>query len=516
MKEWFHHGEYQVSISNMGCCGPVFWGITGLAGAIIAATLAIGLPFLVNYLVDEQFKLYPGTQMYEFWEVSPVPMYIYMYLYNVTNAEDVINFKAKPILQQVGPYTYTEVHERVNIEMHDHNYTLKFQQKRWWQFVEERSNGSLEDQITTVNVPLLSAAYSNRFSRKLIKDNLNSFIDESNSTVFITKTADEFIFKGYSDPFLDAQAQLPPGLLDIPSYDKFGWFYGRNGSESFDGVFNIFTGVDDISKLDVMDMWNFTRQTKYYESYCGMVNGSFGEGWPPRRERTSISMYSSDLCRSITMDYTEDVEKNGVTFYRFAGTRKMFASVEEDPDNWCFCSGGTCNPSGVTNSTTCRYGSPAFVSFPHYYEADTFFQNQVEGLNPQKDLHQFHVDLEPRTATPLKVAARFQINILMQSIPGIDVVEDVREVYMPVIWFGVEADLSDKLLGLIHFMLIGPYIGCFFFFLMFVTCIIVVAKSAVKYSKMRKEVPPVHPEEEGDRSKEEDLEKSEPIQKTNT
>lgn len=34
-------------------CGPVFWGITGLAGAIIAVTLAIGLPFLVNYLVDE-------------------------------------------------------------------------------------------------------------------------------------------------------------------------------------------------------------------------------------------------------------------------------------------------------------------------------------------------------------------------------------------------------------------------------------------------------------------------------
>jgi hypothetical protein len=60
----------------------------------------------------------------------------------------------------------------------------------------------------------------------LIKDNLNSFIADSNSTVFITKTADEFIFKGYSDPFLDAQANLPPGLLDIPSYDKFGWFYG--------------------------------------------------------------------------------------------------------------------------------------------------------------------------------------------------------------------------------------------------------------------------------------------------
>jgi hypothetical protein len=92
------------------------------------------------------------------------------------------------------------------------------------------------------------------------------------------------------------------------------------------------------------------------------------------------------------------------------------------------------------------------------------------------------------------------------------VVEDVREVYMPIIWFGVEADLSDKLLGLIKFMLIGPYIGCFFFFLMFVTCLIVLAKSAIKYSKMRKEVPVApHPEEEGDRSKEKDLENSEPV-----
>lgn len=99
--------------------------------------------------------------------------------------------------------------------------------------------------------------------------------------------------------------------------------------------------------------------------------------------------------RSITLDYTEDVSKKGVTFYRFAGTENMFGSVEQNPDNWCFCSGGVCNPSGVANSSTCRYGSPAFVSFPHYYLADPFFQEQVEGLNPIKEHHQFHVDLEP-------------------------------------------------------------------------------------------------------------------------
>ena len=96
------------------------------------------------------------------------------------------------------------------------------------------------------------------------------------------------------------------------------------------------------------------------------------------------------------MEYTEDVSKSGVTFYRYAGTANgMFGSVDVNPDNWCFCSGGVCNPSGVVNSSTCRFGAPAFVSFPHYYLADSFFQNQVEGLNPNKEDHEFHIDLEP-------------------------------------------------------------------------------------------------------------------------
>lgn len=48
-----------------------------------------------------------------------------------------------------------EVHERVNILSLDHNYTIQFQQKRYWQYVEELSVGSLDDSVTTFNVPLL-------------------------------------------------------------------------------------------------------------------------------------------------------------------------------------------------------------------------------------------------------------------------------------------------------------------------------------------------------------------------
>ena len=97
------------------------------------------------------------------------------------------------------------------------------------------------------------------------------------------------------------------------------------------------------------------------------------------------------------MDYTKDVSKEGVTFYRFAGTERMFGNTSVNPDNWCFCTSDFC-PSGAVNSSTCRYGSPAFVSFPHYYLADSYLQDQVDGLNPQQELHEFHVDLEPVVA----------------------------------------------------------------------------------------------------------------------
>ena len=47
-----------------------------------------------------------------------------------------------------------EVHERVNITNYP-NGTMSFQQKRMWYFDEERTNGTLDDIITSLNVPLV-------------------------------------------------------------------------------------------------------------------------------------------------------------------------------------------------------------------------------------------------------------------------------------------------------------------------------------------------------------------------
>lgn len=51
--------------------------------------------------------------------------------------------------------------------------------------------------------------------------------------------------------------------------------------------------------------------------------------------------------------------------------------------------------TGVLNVSSCRLGSPTFMSLPHFYNADPYYTNAVEGLKPEKDKHDFYFTLEP-------------------------------------------------------------------------------------------------------------------------
>jgi scavenger receptor class B protein 1 len=86
-------------------------------------------------------------------------MYIEFYLYNWSNYQEVIdsNWTKKPSFYQMGPYTYTEKHIRKDVIFND-NHTLTFKTDRLWHYAPERSSGSLDDQITTVN-PILLVFY---------------------------------------------------------------------------------------------------------------------------------------------------------------------------------------------------------------------------------------------------------------------------------------------------------------------------------------------------------------------
>lgn len=54
---------------------------------------------------------------------------------------------------------HRERREKVNITFHPENSTVSFDQKRTWFFDEARSNGSLNDMVTQLNVVALVSKY---------------------------------------------------------------------------------------------------------------------------------------------------------------------------------------------------------------------------------------------------------------------------------------------------------------------------------------------------------------------
>lgn len=126
---------------------------------------------------------------------------------------------------------------------------------------------------------------------------VNTMLNKHES-LFTTATATQWLFDGYDDDFLNVLRYLRNlTYIDLP-YDKFAWFYNRNQSAAYDGIFTMKTGVDDIYNLGMLERWNYMRNTSYYEGECGMIYGSTGEVIPPLEEfKNTTTVFSPDMCR---------------------------------------------------------------------------------------------------------------------------------------------------------------------------------------------------------------------------
>ncbi|XP_012253563.1 protein croquemort-like [Athalia rosae] len=510
---------------------PIVLAVIGNLFIVIGIALCASWPILLARIFIKELHLAPQSKSFDIWRDSKsMPMYLEIYFFNWTNPQELKIPGKKPNFAQLGPYTFLERREKVNVVFHD-NGTVSYDQMRTWFFEAGKSNGSLHDNITQLNVVALSAAHKVRHWTFYWQKALNIFMAGIND-VHVTKTVDELLFKGYEDPLID-MGKISP-VADIPPFDKFGWFYMRNHSTAFDGHFNMATGEKDITTLGVLRNWNYNNVSTFFESPCNAVEGSAGEFWPPKRTRDEITLFSADICRPLIYEYDGIVELHGIEGYQYsigektlsnstkrrypheqakyfqttmASTEDFFAidapvnatieALEDYGDSdvvnvgQCFCS-GDCTPSGLINVTACRYGAPAYVSLPHFHKADPIYREKVTGMDPNDEKHGFRIILEPTTGIPLDVAARLQINILLQPSQYINLYKDVPTIYFPMFWFnehvGITGNLATPLKIFTQLPTIGFYSGIG---LIFLGALLVLLAGIIHYLDRRKNATPI-------------------------
>ncbi|XP_047608210.1 platelet glycoprotein 4-like isoform X2 [Phacochoerus africanus] len=258
-----------------------------------------------------------------------------------------------------------------------------------------------------------------------------------------------------------------------------------------DGVYKVFSGKNDASKVAIIDSYKGKKNLPYWPSYCGMINGTDGASFPPFIEKTRVlQFFVSEICRSFYAVFGAEVNLKGIPVYRFILPSMTFASPLQNPENRCFCTekiiSKNCTLYGVLDISKCKEGKPVYISLPHFLHASPEIAETIEGLNPNQEEHSTYLDVEPITGFTLRFAQRLQINLLVKPARIIEALKNLKQNYIvPVLWLNETGTINDEkaemfrkqvtekinLLGLVEMILLSVGVVMFIAFMIsYCTC----------------------------------------------
>ncbi|XP_054979788.1 platelet glycoprotein 4-like [Sorex araneus] len=422
---------------NRNCCL-----ITGaVIGAVLAVFGGILMPvgdMLIKEAINQEVVLEEGSAAYQNWVKAGIPVYRQFWFFDVQNPEDVEVNSSNLKVKQRGPYTYRVRYlAKENITHDTENNTVSFVVPNGAIFEPSLSAGSEDDVLTVLNLAVVAAPQL--YPSAFVQSVLNSLIKKSKSSMFQRRTVKEFLW-GYKDPFLS--------LVPYPIDSTIGLLYPYNNTA--DGVYRVFTGKGNVSKVAIIDTYKGQKTIPYWDSYCGMINGTEGASFAPFIDKKRVlQIFAPDICRSISIVFGREINLKGITVFRFVLPPKSFASPIQNPDNGCFCRekviSHNCTYYGVLDISNCNEGKPVYISLPHFLYATPEIYSNIEGLHQNEEEHSTYLDVEPITGFTLQFAKRLQINILAKPAKKIDALKKLKNNYLvPLFWINETASIDEE------------------------------------------------------------------------
>ncbi|XP_026210641.1 lysosome membrane protein 2-like isoform X2 [Anabas testudineus] len=431
-------------------CAVYVVGILCASLLILGIGLFVGQVFrtLMHNRLKKEIVLVKGSRVFESWKSPPPPVYMEYFFFNVTNVKEILE-GAKPVVKQIGPYTYREYRYKDNVTMMENDTMVSAYNVKSFVFLREKSVGDpAEDNITTVNIP--AWAVMNKVKGSIWKSLMVSgMMTSAKSEFFTTRTVDELLW-GYEDPLL---ARVSATSSDVEKV--FGLMYKKNGSH--DGEFIYHTGVENYMDYGRVETWKGQSELTFWTSdHSNSINGSDGSAFHPFLSKNeTIYIFTPDLCRTIYMEFEKDVEVKGIPAYRFTPPRSVLASKEENPDNEGFCvSPQECLGTGLLKVSPCRKGAPVVASFPHFYLADKKYVAAIEGMSPHRTHHQTFLDLNPTTGVIVRANKRAQVNVLLDKLSGFPKTKVFNETILPVMFINESVVIDDASAARVHKLLL--------------------------------------------------------------
>lgn len=173
---------------------------------------------------------------------------------------------------------------------------------------------------------------------------------------------------------------------------------------------------------------------------CDKVKGSDGSLYPPffTKER-KVDVFSSDLCRSLSFEYLEDIEFEKVKAYRFVVPKWTLEDPRINKENQCYCNTlpnlEACPKAGAISLEKCRGGAPIMMSTPYFMDADKGYLEDSGLPEPVREKHLTFLDIEPHSGVLLRGHKRIQVNVDLKLGTGINAYKNLtKDIVFPLVW----------------------------------------------------------------------------------
>ncbi|CAH1394781.1 unnamed protein product [Nezara viridula] len=455
----------------------VNWSIFGLVGLLLAiATLIFHyfiLPIAIRYQVTKTLELKNGTEAWDRFVNTPIPVMLNVYFFNLDNPEGVLQGET-PKVTQVGPYVYREKWEKVDIRIDEERDTIFYRQKIDFEF-DQKQSGSLSDKdivsiinpVVHVVTKIIDGLQALNLTNEVIEFALPTMARENYGPVF-TASVHDILLGGvrihcsgnlpFIVKFLCAAFKrfLPLPYLSLA--DNGDLMAAIFKFKELGPVMELNRGSRDPNMIGrIVSMDGRRKLTSWKCDSANIVDGYDMTMLSPFNKRTSIPLFTYDLQSTLQMQYETDVSFEGIGGYRFVLAPDVFGDPATNPKSRCYCPGSIKNltipppcmkGSGVLDVSSC-IGAPVILSNPHFYGASENYKSAVKGLQPEKNLHESFLELEPTTGVPLQGKRRIQVNVNAQKRTDVKLLRNHVDAVIPMMWIDEGASLGGKEISLL-------------------------------------------------------------------
>ncbi|CAO1440533.1 unnamed protein product [Diamesa serratosioi] len=437
--------------------GAVLFGV--LNGYVI-------FPQILKAVLKRNLQLRPGSQMRPLFDKIPFPLDFKVYLFNITNPDDVVK-GAKPHLQEVGPYIFDEWKTRENPDENVVDDTIEFTMVDTFTFRPDKSSGLTGDEIITmphlIIVATLMAVLRDRAPMIPLVTKALDIIFEPKSP-FVTAKAMDLMFNGIdidcdkSDfraiAVCEAIHTESQGVLVKDEEKKIytvSLLGHKNGTEV--GRFKVYRGIKNIKDLGRIATVNEKAEQNIWDGdECNKIKGTDSTIFPPfMTKEEGLWTFTPDICRSLAAHYVKKSSYAGMPTSLYS---LDLGDLKNQPELHCFCHDppDNCPPKGTMDLMPC-IGAPIYGSKPHFLDSDVELLDSVTGLSPNRSLHDVYVNFELRSGTPLSAAKRLQFSMEFAPIEEYEMMSKVQKLMMPLFWIEEGVQLNKTYTNLLKYQL---------------------------------------------------------------